>query len=72
MRTDFGLEEAFKKRKGRGLVDLGDYAARRGVANRSVGLQKLFQLLTKKRLLKDREALFSNWNTSQPSSDQLR
>jgi len=70
LKKDFNLDSTFARRDGEGLVDLGDYAVRRSVADRSVGLQSLLGILFKKRILKDRSALFSDWNTRNPTQEQ--
>ena len=70
LKKDFNLDSAFARQDGEGLVDLGDYAVRRSVADRSVGLQSLLGILFKKRILKDRSALFSDWNTRDPTKEQ--
>lgn len=72
LKKDFNLDSALARRGGRGLVDLGDFAVRRSVADRSVGLQSLLGILFKKRILKERSALFSDWNTRKPTSQQNR
>ena len=70
---DFGATGSFQKRGGENLFDLGEQAARRGVIpNRNVGLQKLCELLLRKRLLKNQDALYSNWDTENPDPIQIR
>ena len=62
-----------ERRAGANLVDLGEEAARRAVVpSRSVGLQKLLEVLFKKKLLKSSAALFSNWSTTSPTEPQIR
>ena len=72
LKADFNLDDAFANRNGKGLVDLGNFAARRRVAERSIGLQGLLGILFNKRILKNRNALFSDWSTHNPDNEQHR
>ena len=72
LKADFNLDNVFASRNGKGLVDLGNFAARRRVAERSIGLQGLLGILFNKRILKDRNALFSNWSAHNPEKEQHR
>ena len=74
MSNDFvGVKSIFDHRAGENIVDLGEDAARKGVfPNRNVGLQTMHEVLFNQRLLKDQNALFSDWSTSEPTKDQKR